>query len=716
MAGRGGTSPPDEDIGQGESVMESSEESVKKSIIMEKERSQCSECGQNEGEEWLSCGKCWRRFHGDCLNITMEDKQKAKCQYWTCHKCALWERTSQNEVRQLKEKVEEIQGYVMVPPKMEITDELKTLLREQAREIVQANSQNLADEIDRLERNIEKRISMMETNFKKDLHDMIKNVSVKDQDMMWKNKYHQAKQELSDSKRQEKQLDEELAITRSELQTMKEQNQSLLQEKQNQAQQLLDRRYSHDLREQPMNLDEDSYAERRDNYPREENRPSLFVTWSEVTKRRVQHRPQQFERRGASQMPSARTNTLQFERRPTFTQTASASSENEETRPMTEDELGAVGGFQDTSVRNLSQHESEMQDLRKSTFGILRDLRNKDNEDRARQPFRDTPTELRKRARSMSRERSRERERRVKFKLEIAKTKIQVISDSQLKFVVVDDSLEELWVRKGWDNYVAIMRGFNASDIRQLIQYEEIDTRETDVIILSAGSNDLQYYINEDKIRRHQDRNEIQRENSKLIEAIAQDVTIIAQRLVEKDKIVYWISPPLHSRRDEAAYIELEETVLNMGKNIANFHVINVAGKMVEEIMQEQDRKKVIEKFMGDEDVNHLNKKMTRTILLDIISQYESRCDIVEGAKAGDLLRREDLIKGSCWACGSSVHQTRDCRRREDLVCEICDRRGHNTKVCILQFKMCHYCGRKGQHYVKKCEGWWNKLRNWRGK
>ena len=73
---------------------------------------------------------------------------------------------------------------------------------------------------------------------------------------------------------------------------------------------------------------------------------------------------------------------------------------------MKENELGAVGGYQGTSIRNLNlsiQHEIEMQDMRKSTFGILMDLRNNHNEDRARQIMRDTPTEIRKRARSRNR-------------------------------------------------------------------------------------------------------------------------------------------------------------------------------------------------------------------------------------------------------------------------------------------------------------------------
>ena len=61
--------------------------------------------------------------------------------------------------------------------------------------------------------------------------------------------------------------------------------------------------------------------------------------------------------------------------------------------------------------------------------------------------------------------------------------------------------------------------------------------------------------------------------------------------------------------------------------------------------------------FMDGEDTSYLNKNMTR-ILFDIATQYEE-CDIVEGVKVSDILRREELLNNtaSCWACGPSVHE-----------------------------------------------------------
>ena len=716
-----------EDVREVENVMESNEETLGKAIAMDSEMKQCSECEQYSGEEWITCGKCWRSYHGDCLrHMTTEQKEKAKDQYWSCHKCALWQRTSEKDMKSFKEKVETINDYVMVPPKMEITDEFKAELINQARAIVQANSEQIDNGIQRLEQYFEQKISVMESNFKKELEEIRQSINTTDRDM-WKNKFDQVNQQLSDTRRNEKQLNDELTKAKLQIQRMTA-NQSH-KDTEEEQQPLLERRISHE----PMNVEEDIYTGDSDaqriqsNVSQRENLPSLLVTWSDVMKRSIQHTLPQSPRKTWPNI------TRSTERKETITQ-ASGSTKSYESRNINENVYGAVGPHPDETLlkRVITSHDqpSEGQGNRNITYDILRDLRNKDNEQRAkqrttetpsemrnenrnRQRMRDMPTQMRKRSRSMSRE----RDRRVRFKWDIAKTKVQVISDSQLKFVVVDEELKELWIRKCWDNYVALMRGLNASDIKHLIEKKHINTTESDIIILSAGSNDLQYYINQDQIRKHEDPNEIRKENAKLIQDIAKDITSIAQRLVREGKTVYWISPPLHSRRDEQGYIDLEETVSTMASSIPDFCVINLAGRMVKEIMKQENRKEVMNTFMGEEDTNHLNKNMTRRILLDIVTQYE-KCELVEGVKVSDILSREELLNSiaSCWACGSSAHETRDYRRREELRCECCVRNGHSTKVCIWQLRMCHYCGLKGPHKRKKCEGWWNKLQNWRRK
>ena len=74
-------------------------------------------------------------------------------------------------------------------------------------------------------------------------------------------------------------------------------------------------------------------------------------------------------------------------------------------------------------------------------------------------------------------------DRRVKFKPEKARTRIAIILDSQLKHVALDEGLEELWVRKGWDSSEDIMIGMNVWHITELATKEVFNTRDCEVDI-----------------------------------------------------------------------------------------------------------------------------------------------------------------------------------------------------------------------------------------
>ena len=67
-----------------------------------------------------------------------------------------------------------------------------------------------------------------------------------------------------------------------------------------------------------------------------------------------------------------------------------------------------------------------------------------------------------------------------------------------MKYVTLDEGIEELWVKKGWDSNVAIMRGMNARHIRNLATKEAFNTRECEVVILSVESNYWQYNKNQE--------------------------------------------------------------------------------------------------------------------------------------------------------------------------------------------------------------------------
>ena len=116
----------------------------------------------------------------------------------------------------------------------------------------------------------------------------------------------------------------------------------------------------------------------------------------------------------------------------------------------------------------------------------------------------------------------------------------------------------------------------------------------------------------------------------------------------------------------------LEDSITYKGREILNLKVIGIAGMMIEAILHRNDRREAIEKYAGERDVNHMNTDITREILLDISRKYVGNCDIIPGAKAANLIRREDLQRGRCWACNEGGHETRECGRRDRLTCEIC--------------------------------------------
>ena len=157
------------------------------------------------------------------------------------------------------------------------------------------------------------------------------------------------------------------------------------------------------------------------------------------------------------------------------------------TKRKEEDELSRRVDSHRTETQGrkpLGATENRMKPLRteerqyvanRDKYERMREMRQRDNEERTRRMKEETrerereldPTDMRKRDRSSSRGRDR-KDRGVKFKPEKVRTKIAIISDSQMKYVTLDEGLEELWVRKGWGSSVAIMRGMNARHIREL--------------------------------------------------------------------------------------------------------------------------------------------------------------------------------------------------------------------------------------------------------
>lgn len=265
---------------------------------------------------------------------------------------------------------------------------------------------------------------------------------------------------------------------------------------------------------------------------------------------------------------------------------------------------------------------------------------------------------------------------------------IGIISDSQLKHVVMDNKLEELWARNRWDENVYIYRGATTTDLRDEVRRLGI-LNECNIILLSAGSNDL--FLLEDDTR---DSTEID-ENDRIIEYTACDIMEIVQHFNNRGALVIWIAPPVRRNRNMDGYVELEKTLEK--KETGKFIVIKTAHLDPEDTLAN--------------DGTHFTKEAVQNIIKDIGKRIGENWELRD-VKLSTELRREEFLHGICWACGDKGHDTRDCRNKREgkLNCSVCGYTGgHNEKTCMVQFRMCHWCGRKGRHNRRNCVGWWAK-------
>ena len=143
-----------------------------------------------------------------------------------------------------------------------------------------------------------------------------------------------------------------------------------------------------------------------------------------------------------------------------------------------------------------------------------------------------------------------------------------------MKYVTLDEGLEELWVRKEWDSNVAIMRGMNA---RQR----------------SVGSHDPQYYTNQDEARSREDDLQRKHQNDLLLERcdpgfLRNGAKVYTRR--EGRVLDIPPPPPLHAWRGEEAYAMLEDSITYKGREIRNLKVIGIAGMMTEAILHSINR------------------------------------------------------------------------------------------------------------------------------
>ena len=118
----------------------------------------------------------------------------------------------------MKQQLDEIRGYVMVPPKMEITEELKDELRGLEGNVVTENKRLLGEEVRKMERTLEKKMSVLQANITQEIKNFVQEVIMnRDSEESVQRKLENTKRELRGSQQKEREMKEDLDNTRKKL-------------------------------------------------------------------------------------------------------------------------------------------------------------------------------------------------------------------------------------------------------------------------------------------------------------------------------------------------------------------------------------------------------------------------------------------------------------------------------------------------------------------
>ena len=258
-----------------------------------------------------------------------------------------------------------------------------------------------------------------------------------------------------------------------------------------------------------------------------------------------------------------------------------------------------------------------------------------------------------------------------------------------MKFLTLDDQLEELWMRKGWDESVYIYRGATAIELlKEVPKFHELD--DCNIVILSVGSNDIDISWQEQK----DIKDERARENANraVIKDIAADMLNIGEYFTQKGKEVIWIGAPLRKNKSSTGFLALEEEV--EGRQPTGMYVYAVAQRIVKDVDKTKSWSEGTAIWF-DRDGVHLKKEAVREILLFIVNKYDN-AELIPGAIPEARIRKEDLFRGRCWACGESRHMTKDCPHKDKIYCTLCEAPRHKADVASCSIVCVSTVAKKG--------------------
>lgn len=271
-------------------------------------------------------------------------------------------------------------------------------------------------------------------------------------------------------------------------------------------------------------------------------------------------------------------------------------------------------------------------------------------------------------------------------KRKIEKKQLGVISDSTFRSIMLDESLQYQFIKRGWQNNVPTWSGWKTRDIVEEIMDNQPELlHQADVYILSFSGNDIDNRRKED-INVEEVVKEILHYTKKLIRGLTKEnktVVVVGPNLRK-------MSPKLHDRF-YYANSKLREACKEEG---ASF--IDLAQRMKRDAEEENiSIQEYIERETIDDNV-HLRKEWVISLIKEIAHQNKIDFEYEKNMRVRDLVLSH-LVPDTCTKCGGRRHRGDICP--EPGRCDRCGHTNHVRSTCRRNFSMCRYCGMSGHDF-----------------
>jgi len=365
-------------------------------------------------------------------------------------------------------------------------------------------------------------------------------------------------------------------------------------------------------------------------------------------------------------------------------------------------ELERRGGEQEREIKELRKREGEREkDIRtlKSKVGEMEVLKVKDPD----------LEKLRNTLKAANRKRSGEKENieqpavlkipKVAFPTasasrteEIKELKpIAFLGDSHIKSCLMSETIGAAIQLSGSEKMVRLRSG---ATLECLMRVSSDVFQKAKKMVISCGVRELH------------EQWKTSRDRERTIKDIASKIVELGKKYLKLGKEVMYIAPPLLKKSEDYQEAMLEEAVRKLAPE--GMTVMGNATRMKRD-MEKVGEAKVYEEWLADK--HHMRvQKFTEEF------RYYGRkvlgWELTEGTVTRNhtyaVVEQKIRNEGRCNRCGRPDTECRQPGKcTQQVGCNDCKNRQHNTSVCPIKYMSCFHCGSSKDHNKNHCEGWW---------